>query len=303
MVLARFLTRLAGLWFLFGAMMKLFFGTPADLPLIGPELSLDTATVLFKIVIAVEVLVGVMAFLRPPAGWMPSAMLLSVFVVITALQVVKGEESCGCFGTAVNVTPELMLAVDGALLALLLLSRPWRMEPGRLDLPWIVIATAALVGFVLAVVIDRRAPETGDCVKPPPGAMVDFDLTTWKGKVLADTTLCPWLTKDQRATTGVIVIWRESCEVCAQHLIELSYEDTEMVLLELPKEEDQKKAVETLPEGSHVQRIDLPAGYDWWLTPPVHIEVTNGTVDVAIQGMDVLDHMEKKKLPKRQPRR
>lgn len=296
MPLAALLTRLIGLWLLFGAMMKLFYGSPADLPLVGQDLPLDTGMIVLKVVIGIEVIAGAAALLRPSRGWLPAAMLLCVFVAITALQVVRGEESCGCFGTAVTVTPELMLGVDAGLLLLLLLARPWRLQPGRADLPWIAVAVVALAGIGLAVTIDRRATGIDYCTKPPSGAMVDLKVEDWVGRPLTETWLCPWLNEEEKIADGVIVLWKKSCEVCAEHLRNLDAEQGErdVVLILLPKEfEDETNVVDLVPSGAWVQAVELPTGYDWWITPPGHIEVKGGKIAVAAQGMDVLD------LPKR----
>ena len=67
---------------------------------------------------------------------------MAVFLVVLGLQIAGGEEACGCFGAALTITPEVMLAIDGALSLLLSGPGAWalgpwlgRRGPRRLDGP------------------------------------------------------------------------------------------------------------------------------------------------------------------------
>lgn len=284
---AALVTRVIGLVVLAGAAAKLFFGTPTDLPQLARDLPLDTALT-FRLVIALELVVGALALLRPSRGWLPALVLLLGFVVVLVVQIAQGENSCGCAGTLVIIPPEVMLALDAVLLILELLTKPWRRRAHRFQVPWPVFALVALGLVALPWIHDRE-------VKDGPGSGGGYLVLRpeeWVGQPLSATQLHPWLSEEQRVADGVIVIWRESCEVCADHLARLATEEQgerTVVLLKLPKEyEDEEQAVFVLPEGFWVVPSDLPDTVQWVVTPPVHVEVVGGIVKVALEGMDVI---------------
>nr|MDJ0522485.1 hypothetical protein [Planctomycetota bacterium] len=142
----------------------------------------------------------------------------------------------------------------------------------------------------LPILIDREAKpgETNGPGGLKPWAAIDVE----QGAKLSASKLWGWLEDDQRLEDGLIVIWRRSCEVCADHLRMLA--DTEqgerdLVLLELPKEfDDEKDVVERKPFGGYVQEVLLPDTVIWDVVPPVHIEVQGGIVTKLLKGMDVM---------------
>jgi hypothetical protein len=173
--------RLAALWVLVGAGFKLFLGTPADLPQVIRDLPLELGLT-YKLAISIELFIALLAVVRPRLGWIPIALLYLVFEGVLAIQLANGETSCGCLGSTVQLTPAMMMGIDTALLALLLLSKPWRLVRGHsivvlggtvykvtTTTNWrlvrghsiVVLLIACLTGVALPWLFDREA-------KPPP---------------------------------------------------------------------------------------------------------------------------------------
>ncbi len=291
MRLAAPVTRLVALWILFGAVFKLLQGTPADLPAVLRDLPVRTA-LLFQVVVGVELVVGIMALLRPSRGWIPGALLLGTFLVVLAMQVADGAASCGCFGATITIPPAVMLGVDGGLVVLLLLTRPWRLPPGRREAPWLAVLLVALLSLAGPLMLDREARPGEAGTTSGLKRWVDLELESAVGRKLSATKLWPWLTEDQRIDDGLLVIWRASCEVCAEHLTMLADDEEgerDVVLLELPKErDDEERAVDRMPNGAWVQEAPLPDTVTWLVTPPVDIVVKDGIVTAVVEGVDVL---------------
>lgn len=289
---ASVVTRLVGLWILAGATLKLLYGTPVDLPEVIQELPLGLGLT-FKLAIGVEFVVGLLALLRPSVGWLPALLLSALFLGVLATQVAAGDESCGCFGTAVTISPVVMLAIDAACFVLLLVTRPWRRRPAGPELAWLPLVVLLLACASLPWFLDREgtADGNGAVVGRP---WVDLDVPGWKDKPLAETRIHPLLGEDLQLENGVFIIWRATCPVCAELLEIFATTDDgsrDVVLIELSDphadesdEHGEGAKVHVLPEGSHVKRIRLPDDTDWLVTPPAWIEVEDGVVTRVVEG-------------------
>jgi hypothetical protein len=290
MSLASLVTRLVGLWILAGATLKLLYGTPVDLPEVIQDLPLSLGLT-FKLAIGLELLVGVLALLRPARGGLPVLLLCAAFLVVLITQVADGAESCGCFGTALTVSPVVMLVIDGLCFVLLLVVRPWRDRPAGPEMRWAVLLILFLCAAVAPWLLDREGQLEGGTVVGRP--WVDLDVPSYVGKPFSETKLYPLLPDDLHIEDGVIVIYRLSCEVCAEHLDVLASResgDRTIVLLKLAEtDEESEVKVHVLPEGPWVKKYDLPGHTDWLVTPPAHIEIVKGICTVAVEGMDSLD--------------
>ena len=286
---ALLVTRLVGLWILVGAALKLLYGTPMDLPQLVQDLPLALGTK-FRLALTVEFLVGAFALLRPARGWLPALLLASAFLIVLGSQVAAGASSCGCFGAALAISPVVMLVIDGVSILLLLVTRPWRAPPEQAQAPWTAVVVILLSLGALPWLLDRE-----HSTAQPGGGFVVLDVPSYQGKRLSDTDLWPLLSEDQRIEDGLIVLWRASCEDCAEHLDNLHYRelgDRTVVLLEAPpvaNEEGAEPVVKVLPEGPWVKSSLLPEGTAWIFSGPGHVEVTGGVVTVATQGHDSLE--------------
>src|SRR5688572_15908929 len=101
---APLVVRLVAVWVLTGASYKLFSGSPNDLPPVVREFFLG-ADLTFRLAIAIELSIALIAILRPRTGWVLLALQLAVFLAILVQLMLSGEASCGCFGSKVTITP------------------------------------------------------------------------------------------------------------------------------------------------------------------------------------------------------
>jgi hypothetical protein len=280
------IVRLAGLWILAGALLKLLLGNPADLP--RPLLALPLGAALtFKLAIGVEFAVAALALLRPALGWPLVVLLLVAFGSVLGVQVADGAKSCGCFGASIEVPPWAMLAADSVLLVLVLLSRPWRLER-HLGPAFALALTLVLAGLVAPWVFDREAKP--GAVRPGRPAWVVLEVARWQGRRLEETPLGEWLDLTNAPRSGVWVLYRNDCEVCAEHLQMMSSFERgqrDVVLVRLPKagESGEDTVVHTLPEGEFVHHLVFPEGIDWSVEAPAQLEVEDGVIRLAAEGV------------------
>ena len=263
------ITRVIGLWILAGAVMKLLWGSAADLPQLIRALPIDPL-VTFRVAVAAELCIGLLALLRPRWSWLLVLALLILFSVTLVYQVMENEASCGCFGHKIEVAPEVMLGIDIVLLLLLLFARPWA-APGS-DATGGVVAVLVVAGaVVLPWVVDREVERPEDL---RPGGLpsdVHLDINRWSGKYVTTTRLGPWIDVDELPTSALWIFYRDSCTDCARLLSWLSTEqgEREIVLVRLPDEDPTTpKHVDTMPAGAFVHAVDLKAASIGCSRPP-----------------------------------
>lgn len=277
--------RLAGLWILAGCLLKAWLGTPADLPEVVRSIPLALGT-LFSLALGLEAFVGLATLLRPGRFWPAAALLLVAFLVVLLTQVAAGASSCGCFGATVPVPPWVMLAVDAALLVVLLLARPWRLARG--GRPDLVVGVAALaVAVALPILFDREL-KPGEPPTTRPGGLRPYlvaEVETWEGKRPADTDLGRFVDLTL-ARDGMWILFRESCEVCAECLrmiAALERGEREITLVRVPEKKTSAppRHVHALPQGGFVHVIDLPDTVDWTIDTPSRLDVEGGVIRTA----------------------
>ena len=288
------IVRLAALWVLAGATLKLLHGNPKDLPGLLQDvlpLGLDT---LFKLVISVEFVVGLFALLHPRRGWKPLLVLLLFFLALLTWQVMQGATACGCFGGAIDISPAVMLGIDATLIGLLILARPWATPNPRVDHApqWAVLVFAALLGSaaLLPWLYDRSSS-----VPTSAGSYVLLDARrTWPGKRFDDPVFDKWMPEAAKIDNGVVLIWSAHCEMCADLMLELrdtmnGMDGRELRLLELPNDRPgETPKVHDKPEGHHVRGFQLPGvgPQSYSVTPPVYVEVLDGVILIVKEGAD-----------------
>jgi hypothetical protein len=273
------ITRVAGCWVLVGAFMKLFLGTPQDLPQIVRDLPPDVGLT-FKVAISAELAIGFLALLKPRWSWLLVMTLLLVFDVALITQIKSGEPSCGCFGTDVVVPPVVVLVIDSLLILLILVSRPWT-ALGRDGIHALAMAMLLVVAVPLPWLLDREGgnPVIGD-------PWVTAEVEKWVGKPFADLRFAKEIDLDGLPTTdGVWLVWVDTCEFCADVLRDAvpvwEQGQRHVFLLQLPRkadEADDQVKVHDLPEDFYIHRIELEPTGKWVLTPPVLWVVRDGCV-------------------------
>lgn len=282
-VWARFAARGVGVWILAGCLAKAVLGTPADLPVVVRRVPLPLGTT-FALALAIEAFVGLSTALRPGRAWPLAALLLVAFSVVLGTQVAAGATSCGCFGSTVLVPPWLMLAFDLIFTALLVVARPWRLAlGGRGDL---VAGLAALAFAVALPLVANREATAGDASEHGLRRWATLDVESWSGRNIRATDLTAWADLSD-ARDGVWLLYRESCEACAECLKRMAVfehgerEVTLVRLAERPTQSGLPRAVHVLPKGPFVHRIDLPDTVDWVVTAPARMVVRDGVVRSA----------------------
>ena len=287
---AVFVTRLGALWVLVGAALKLFLGTPYDLPQIVQQLPLDLVLT-YQIAIAAELTVGVLAMLKPRWAWLLLLTLLILFDVALITQIRDGEASCGCFGSAIDVPPIVMLVVDSVLILLLLISRPWA-SLGRDGIHALALAMLLVVVVPLPWVLDRSSCPSEDGPLIGRG-FYPIELETWEGTRLEDKEFARCAKLEDLPSDGLWIFYRNTCELCAELLEYVAVAEggqRPVVLLHLPDMPDEKSYVHDLPQGEHVHVVELPDDGTWLVTPPAAFVLVGGCVVWVKEAMRIPDH-------------
>jgi hypothetical protein len=288
--------RVAGLWILAGALFKLFLGTPADLPApvrdFGADVGLGVGLT-YRIAIGIELALAFLALLRPRLGWLPLVLLFAVFDAVLVALVANGAASCGCFGSKIPVPPAVMLAVDSAFLAALLLVRPWRSLADRRP-GLAVVALALAAALVLPWLLDREAG--GAPLLPVAGlrSYQALDIERWIGKDIWDTPLAsPPLSEhiDVNALPpdGLWVLYRWTCDHCKEHLASLARSEQGermVVLLRLvePIDTPENRVVVEMPSGDFVVHAELPPTFDYMIQTPGELLLEGGRIVRAVEN-------------------
>ncbi|MBK7641469.1 MAG: hypothetical protein IPJ19_00220 [Planctomycetes bacterium] len=301
--LARWALRLCAVWLAAGAVAKLFYGTPALLPQIIRDSTPLSLELTYTLVIGIEFALVALAFLRPRQAWPLFVALFLFFDFVLTTQMRAGAESCGCFGGGLKVSPALMMGVDSALLLFLLVTKPWVSVRRRGAGIGLVLVTLLLAFALPAVWIQVRQSEgpavvdvpggTGQTPAPPKAPdWIELHPEKWVGKSVYDIAeLTKWVPEEKLPTDGQIVIWRQGCTHCADHLRELANGDKgehPILLVQIRDDERDSRAVDAMPTGAHVTLAELPAGMQVVLETPWEITVEGGNVTAALDR----EHLE-----------
>lgn len=291
--LAPLAVRLAALWVAGVTCVKLFDGSPNSLPpfirdnFFGPTLN-------FNLSIGVELSCAFLALLHPRTGFVAMSALMCVFVGVLVYLITLGAASCGCFGGAIDFPPAGMLAIDGALLAFMLVTRPWtsiRATRPPLILiglataisfaaPWLVIPTAK-VAPPPAPTIDGSQPAVWQLPVKPWPRYVNLVPAEWPGKSIHEIELAPWLdTRSLPSDANRWLIYSHSCEHCRDYLRKLYNEapvDPELVLVEIV--DGQERKVDLVPDTPW--KAFLPSEVDFVQSYPWELQLEGGVIKQA----------------------
>lgn len=301
--LARLAIVATGVWILLGATFKLFWGTPADLPQVVRDVPLELGLT-YRLVIAVELVLVALAFLKPRWAWLPLMGTLVLFDLILQRQIDAGAATCGCFGSKIQMSPWVMLAIDSALFLGILFTRPWASLRGK-GAPAVLVLAVAAVGVALPWVLDREvgtpatAGQAGGASGGEttindeivlPNSWVQLDIRKWVGKDLGETELGRRMDVYSMPPDALWVLYRTTCDHCAAHLAKLADEEIGQRFLVLcrlkdKKDSDENRLVHRMPEGDFVFHCELPDTLEYVVTTPAEMEVEAYVVKRAEEGV------------------
>jgi hypothetical protein len=279
-------------WVLTGAVFKLFWGTPALLPQIVRDVPLEIGLT-YKLAIGIELAIVGVALTKPRWGWVLQALLLVVFDFVLTTQIRAGVDNCGCFGSKFSVPPRVMLAIDSALLAGLLVSQPWKRLGAGL-MPVVPVALAA-VGLALPWFFESevRPGEVVSDGRPVEGRWIELALEKWVGKDVWDTPLgqAPlneYIDVNALPLDGVWVFWRATCDHCAKHLEHMAateHGERLIALIQIEEKHDTlaNRVVTAMPDGNFVSHARLPASIQYLITTPGELLLEGGKI---VDGME-----------------
>jgi hypothetical protein len=295
--------RLAALWVLTVTSIKLFKGSPNDLPPIirdhffGPKLN-------FNLSIGVELTGALLGLLHPRVGFALLTALMLLFVSVLLYLISQGATSCGCFGGAISFPPWAMLLVDGSLLACMLATRPWRsIRATRVPVvlggiaalasfaaPWLLIRTSEVKAPLREQTQDGSLPAVWRLPEPLPEYAL-LEPSTWIGKSIHETQLAVWMDTSAYPTDGSWVLYQVQCPHCRDYLRRMESEfasaPRSYVLINLADHGDddpEKREVDLMPPGDLVELPLLARGWAG-LTPPWELVLEGGVVkDAQFRG-------------------
>ncbi len=305
------------LWVAAGATVKLFSGSPGNLPStfvsFARETGIDLGFLLYTLIGLEFFAVGVMVLL---ARWsrLMAIFMLGSFCLILIGEMVAGAESCGCFGGTITIQPWQMLIVDGILLAGVIFFAP-RIAGTALSLargiPLMVVMMVAGIGlsFGAASVIHQdiqQSPEVDPNIDPDdptrnpnpralPSNWWAQTIDNWTGKPWREIPLFQFMPRwPEGLDEGkhYIVFYSRTCSHCEIMFIDDFTRDigAPVIAIEIPESRTQLRGENAwpMPETFNVTRVQLPLGPDWYIQAPLSLRIEDGIVRCAKEG----DHVE-----------
>jgi len=308
------------LWILTGATVKLLAGSPTNLPQnfvdFGRSNQINLDFMLYTLIglefFAIGVMVLLARFARPMAIFM-----LSVFCLVLIGEMARGEESCGCFGGGVEVSPWQMLTIDALLLLGVILFAP-KISEKAMALPKAAVVAAGLlvaglgISFGAAAMLhqekvqEREIVGDGDeadpTINPSPRSLPSWwyaaDIDTWRGKHWREIELFQFMTRwpaDMDEGTTYIVFYSRNCGHCRDMFEQdlMQPLDAPVVAIQIPASTTQLTGPNPLFDprdaGEHIQHLALPLRTDWnMIQAPLAMRIEDGIVTCAMEG----DHKE-----------
>ncbi|MCH8166164.1 MAG: hypothetical protein IH889_11200 [Planctomycetes bacterium] len=306
------------LWVLSGAVFKLIERSPRTLPRetilnVADGLGLHLYGLLATLIALEFLAIAVMVFLGRFARAM-ALFMLTAFCLILLGELVGGNfTDCGCLG-ANSPPPWVMLAIDGALLAGVLLFKPTRGTPTARVSRWPVVTALVVIlagfGTSFSLVIPAgRAPETpnvngpvppnGPRVNPAPATLPGYwfasEVESWIGKPWQEIDLFRYMRKwpkEMDSAKRYVVFYSRTCDHCEEMFL---YDLTDPALgsmvtaVEVPQSKSVLTSSDAWPmPATECELLALPLGCDWIITAPLTITVENGIVTCATEG----DHIQ-----------
>ncbi|MEM7228445.1 MAG: MauE/DoxX family redox-associated membrane protein [Planctomycetota bacterium] len=288
------------------------------------DAGIDLFLLLF-ILVALEVFaIAVMVFLgrwsRIMAIWM-----LACFCVILIGEMAAGNTSCGCLG-AKSPPPWVMLAIDGGLLlGVIFGGRPYRKPARKSALPYVLAAFTLGIGVAITGVTTLpkatlgsgdngnggtgtgtgtggggsetpEIPPTWPTPTPVPDRAYYIPETSeWMGKKLNKIDMMQFVAgwpDDILEGQKYVILYSKSCEHCQQFLEDnfIMPSPVDAVLVTIPDTPSGFEPASWLnmmfDRSGVVAELELPEGYDYFMTPPMCIALEDGVVQCVKSAED-----------------
>ncbi|HTF90594.1 MAG TPA: hypothetical protein VK843_19405 [Planctomycetota bacterium] len=294
--------RAAALWVFSVVLIKLVKGSPSDLPVMVRDFlgSMDLG-LKFQLVIAIELSIVFIAFLRPRWGWPLLTALFTLFIAMLVTMIAQGATSCGCFGGAIKIKPGTMMFIDAVCLMLMLTNRPWIYLPAK-PVRWGLLIPALAVAWIAPFLAfkNEKLPVVPAVVAPGqawhlPEKLPEFQVLnpddpndrnpSWIGKPLRETTLGAYLDVDTLPQDATWILYRITCEHCAKEFLDIAADPERAaklyVLIHIPEdnEENARQVHQYPPIMMEASLPPLPRGY--MVQTPWVLEVEGGVVKSA----------------------
>jgi hypothetical protein len=310
------------LWILTGVVFKLNAGAPSTLPLTltmpARDLGIPLGTLLYTL-IGLEIFAVLVMVLLPRLARPMAIFMLASFCAILIGEMIRGAESCGCFGGGMTIQPRTMLVADLLLLVGVILFRP-AAGPGTAGASSVLsartggIAAGALAGglamsFGIGTMLhggerpqDALVDETADVegaerdptINPSPRNLPHFwyarDIETWVGRPWRELELfqfMPRWPKDMDEGKRYVVFFSRTCGHC-QDMFELDFIvplAAPVTAIEIPHSERQLISPDALFEpvaDAVTELLALPLGPNWnMIQAPLAMRIENGIVTCA----------------------
>lgn len=278
-----------------GALAKLFYGSPTELPLFirfySQSLGLGELRV-FCTIVAVEAVCAVAMFTLPRfAPWIARA-LLAVFMAVLIGQLIDKRPNCGCFG-ALSIPVAPMLALESILFVLTFVLRRAAWPPAS-DRRWGVL-TALAAAAIIVVFLAPRLGYVG--LLRSDEDLIEYELlTTAQGRPFAALRLAKHTGKtpaDFAEPVQFWVLYRQSCQLCHQEFrdsFSVAVPGQRVIAVEVPAyppltpEQATADATGRLPiECDRCEHLSLDSGRDWKIQTPIVLRVERGIVTKVVR--------------------
>lgn len=220
-------------------------------------------------------------------AWWTTLIVFVSFVTYSIYGLIIGRSDCGCFGPLAT-PPWVMLMLNGAIIALLLVFRPRKRHVMANRLPRTAVAALALATLPLLAWMSTwqlegpattlSAKERLDGLSEAPG---HIDPQAWPGK---DLPLLKWIDINDRLSSGhwQVMFYRHDCTHCHEQLdawlaqvVPLPTDDKpHLALIEIPPYGELTLVELAKSEGWHHGR--LSNDHHWHFQSPQFVELRNG---------------------------
>lgn len=216
------------------------------------------------------------------AAWWTSIGAFSVFATVALTHVVRGDVSCGCFGS-LNVSPWVSLAIDVVAISALLVGR----EALKVDMVGSRFRVATAAGVLCVLIIPSNwaiasfTPSIVDGAGVIVGAdrIVVLEPTEWMGEIFP---LARHINGGERLMQGEWEIWlhKSDCEKCVEKLQRFrrnARSARQVVIINVSPLSGEGRDMEACRE-KEIEYFELSNAFEWFVETPITLSVRQGEV-------------------------